>query len=104
MTDLENGITAHSEYSEQTQVDAPAAVTATISRKKQFENYKQKFLRTPKIVDRQTAFISRDLRDEIDKVVRVLGERRMSVSGFVENVLREHLAHYTDDLDRWRRM
>ena len=103
MTDLENEITTQSEYSEQIEVNAPA-ITTTISRKKQFENYKQKFLCTPKIVDRQTAFISRDLRDEIDRVVRVLGERKMSVSGFVENVLREHLAHYTDDLDRWRRM
>ena len=103
MTDLENGITAHSEYSEQTEVNSTVA-TPTISHKKQFENYKQKFLCTPKIVDRQTAFISRDLRDEIDRVVRVLGERKMSVSGFVENVLREHLAQFTDDLDKWRRM
>ena len=34
MTDLENSITAHTEYSEP---------TPPISRKKQFENYKQKF-------------------------------------------------------------
>ena len=95
MTDLENSITAHTEYSEP---------TPPISRKKQFENYKQRFLLTPKITDRQTAFISRDLRDEIDRVVRVLGERRMSVSGFVENVLRDHLAQFADDLDKWRRM
>nr|WP_278451435.1 DUF3408 domain-containing protein [Parabacteroides johnsonii] len=39
-------------------------------------------------------FVSEDVRDELDAVVRRLGGRGMSVSGLLENLAREHLAAY----------
>ena len=68
------------------------------------EEYQQTYLTTPKIVDRQTIFISRTLRDEVDIVVRRLGDRKLSVSGFVENLVRAHLSDYASELDGWKRM
>lgn len=68
------------------------------------EEYQQTYLTTPKIVDRQTIFISRTLRDEVDIVVRRLGDRKLSVSGFVENLVKAHLNDYTSELDQWKRM
>ena len=73
-------------------------------RRASMEEYQQTYLTTPKIVDRQTIFISRTLRDEVDIVVRRLGDRKLSVSGFVENLVRVHLNDYASELDGWKRM
>ena len=73
-------------------------------RKASMDEYQQTYLTTPKIVDRQTIFISRTLRDEVDVVVRRLGDRKLSVSGFVENLVRAHLSDYASELEQWKRM
>jgi len=31
-------------------------------------------------------------------------EQRVNVSGYVEQVLREHLGQYKDDVERWRKL
>lgn len=99
--------------SEQTEPSTPTPSTPPLEptkrsspkqRKASMEEYRQTYLTTPKIVDRQTIFISRTLRDEVDVVVRRLGERKLSVSGFVENLVRAHLADYAGELDQWKRM
>ncbi len=101
------------EPSEQTGKSVPTPPTPPIEstkrstpkqRRASMEEYQQTYLTTPKIVDRQTIFISRTLRDEVDVVVRRLGDRKLSVSGFVENLVRAHLADYAGELDQWKRM
>jgi hypothetical protein len=78
--------------------------TSTRQRRASLDDYREAFLVAPKIVDRQHVFVSRETRDRIDSVGRRLGERKMSVSGFLENLARHHLELYTDDLEQWRRM
>ena len=73
-------------------------------RKASMDEYRQTYLTTPKIVDRQTIFISRTLRDEVDVLVRPLGDRKLSVSGFVENLVKAHLNDYANELEQWKRM
>jgi hypothetical protein len=68
------------------------------------EDYRETFLIAPRITDRQPVFVSREVRDRIDSVVRRLGERKMSVSGFLENLAHHHLDLYIDDLEQWRRL
>ncbi|MDR2912525.1 MAG: DUF3408 domain-containing protein [Alistipes sp.] len=68
------------------------------------DEYRATFLSVPRITDRQPVFVSRDVRDQIDSVVRRLGERKMSVSGFLENLARHHLDLYADDLEQWKRL
>ena len=101
MLDENAEITAQTESSEQS--ESPKR-TSPKQRKASMDEYRQTYLATPKIVDRQTVFISRGLRDDVDKIVRILGERKMSVSGFVENVIRHHLELYADDVEQWRKM
>ena len=63
-------------------------------------NYSETFLLTPKIVDRKTVFISKEIRDKLDRIARRLGDRKMSVSGFLENMANHHLKEYEDEINR----
>ena len=78
--------------------------TSSKKLKTSFDEYREMFLKAPKIIDRQPIFISRELRDKIDEIVRKLGERKMSMSGFAENILRHHLENYQEDIERWKRL
>ncbi|CDN31172.1 Conjugative transposon protein TraB [Mucinivorans hirudinis] len=78
--------------------------TSTKQRKASLDEYREAFMMPPKITDRQTVFVSREVRDRIDEIVRRFGERKMSVSGFLENLVRHHLETYSEDLEQWRRL
>ena len=82
----------------------PIRRTTSKQRKASLDEYREQFLRTPKIGDRQPVFVSRATRDTIDDVVRRLGERKMSVSGFLENLARHHLELYSEDIEQWRKL
>ncbi len=70
----------------------PAAPKRTGSkqRKESLEQYREAFLQVPKLVDRKPVFVSLETRDKLDEIVRRLGGRKMSVSGFIENLARHH--------------
>ncbi|NCB83955.1 MAG: DUF3408 domain-containing protein [Bacteroidia bacterium] len=73
-------------------------------RKASLEEYKNSFLNPPKITDRKTVYLSAETRDRLDEIVRRLGERGSSVSGFIENMAREHLDTYHDEIEQWKRL
>ena len=73
-------------------------------RKESLEEYRQMFLQIPKLEDRKPVFISREVRDHLDEIARKLGGRRMSVSGFIENLARHHLELYREDVESWKKM
>lgn len=73
-------------------------------RKASLVEYKNCFLNPPKITDRKTVYLSKETRDRLDEIVRRLGERGSSVSGFIENMAREHLEVYRDDIEQWKRL
>lgn len=87
-----------------TESTEPTRRTSSKQRKASLDEYREQFLRTPKITDRQPVFISRATRDSIDEIVRRLGERKMSVSGFLENLARHHLELYAQDIEQWRKL
>lgn len=68
--------------------------------KKQPSDYRKVFLTTPKLEDRKTVFISRSTRDSLEKIARRLGDRKMSVSGFLENMANHHLKEYKDEINK----
>lgn len=89
------------------QTDEPPQVVRRISgkqRRASLEEYKETFLPVPSIEDRKPVFLSRSTRDAIDRIVRMFGEHRMSVSGLVENIARQHLATYGEDIEAWRKL
>ena len=89
------------------QVDETPQVVRRISgkqRRASLEEYQEAFLPVPSIEDRKPVFLSRTTRDALDRIVRMFGERRMSVSGLVENIARQHLATYGEDIEAWRKL
>ena len=89
------------------QTDEAPQVVRRISgkqRRASLEEYKETFLPVPSIEDRKPVFLSRSTRDALDRIVRMFGERRMSVSGLVENIARQHLAIYGEDIEAWRKL
>lgn len=89
------------------QTDETPQVVRRISgkqRRASLEEYKEAFLTVPTIEDRKPVFLSRSTRDALDRIVRMFGERRMSVSGLVENIARQHLDTYGEDIEAWRKL
>lgn len=88
--------------------DSPErAVIRRISGKQRrlsLEEYRSTYLQVPKIADRKPVFVSREVRDRLDEIVRRLGGRGMSVSGLVENIARQHFDTYANDIDQWRKL
>lgn len=95
--------------------DTPAGLDATAERtivrrisskqrRLSLEEYRATYLQVPKIADRKPVFVSREVRDGLDRIVRCLGDRGMSVSGLVDNLARQHLAAYGNDIDQWRKL
>lgn len=107
-----------SEPNVQTEITQPTDTTVTAEQPAQgisdrvgvkqqratLEKYRQTFLRVPKIENRKPVFVSCEVRDRLDEIVRRLGGRRMSVSGLIENLARHHLETYGDDIERWRKL
>ncbi len=84
----------------------PAAPKRTGSkqRKESLEQYRETFLQVPKLVDRKPVFVSLETRDKLDESVRRLGGRKMSVSGFIENLARHHFELYGKDIENWKKL
>ncbi len=73
-------------------------------RKLSLEEYRKAFLQVPRIEDRKPVFVSGEVRDRLDEFVRRLGGRKMSVSGLLENIARQHLEIYSEDFEQWRKL
>lgn len=89
------------------QADGTPQVVRRISgkqRRASLDEYKEAFLPVPSIEDRKPVFLSRRTHDALDRIVRMFGERRMSVSGLVENIARQHLDTYGEDIEAWRKL
>ena len=82
----------------------PVHRVSSKQRRLSFEEYRSVYLTVPKIENRMPVFISASLRDELDKIARRLGGKRMSASGIVENMVKHHLIMYGDELKEWYKL
>lgn len=73
-------------------------------RRASLEEYKAMFLPVPTIGSRKPVFLDLNTRDALDRIVSLFGNRRMSVSGLVENIARHHLDTYGEDIEAWRKL
>lgn len=99
------------EIGNQTEIDvqsetppAPQRRVSSRQRKLSLDEYRSTFLQVPKIEDRKPVFVSCEVRDRLDEFVRKLGNRKMSVSGLLENIARQHLEIYSEDFEQWRKL
>lgn len=82
----------------------PQRRVSSRQRRLSLDEYRSTFLQVPKIEDRKPVFVSCEVRDRLDEFVRKLGNRKMSVSGLLENIARQHLENYSEDFEQWRKL
>lgn len=73
-------------------------------RRLSLDEYRTTYLHVPKIADRKPVFVSGEVRDSLNRIVRYFGGRGMSASGMVENLVRLHLKTYREDIEQWRKL
>ena len=89
-----------------TTTEEPPTIQRRVSskqRKLSLEEYRNAYLKVPVIIDRKPVFVSCEVRDRLEDYVRKLGGRKMSVSGLLENIARQHLDTYDADFEQWRK-
>ena len=82
----------------------PQKRVSSKQRRLSLDEYRTAYLQVPKIADRKPVFVSGEVRDSLDRVVRYFGSRGMSASGMVENIVRLHLETYREDIEQWRKL
>ena len=68
-------------------------------RKRQEEDYSGLFLRRNEIKTRQCVYISRDVHSKILKIVNDIAGGEISVGGYVDTVLRQHLEQHKEKIN-----
>ena len=87
--------------------EEPPTIQRRVSSKQHklsLEEYRNAYLKVPTIIDRKPVFVSCEVRDRLEDYVRKLGGRKMSVSGLLENIARQHLDTYDADFEQWRKL
>lgn len=102
--DVEAADTSHEERTEVATTSGIARRISSKQRRMSLEEYRNTFLQVPRIDDRKPVFVSCEIRDKLDEFVRKLGGRKMSVSGLIENIARQHLEIYNEDFEQWRKL
>ena len=100
--DTENPM--HSEPARNTESATVQRRISAKMRKKTLEAYKQAYLVPTKLNNRKAVYLSRETQERADFIVRRLGDRGSNLSSFVENIVRQHLEEYGEDIDKWRRL
>ena len=68
-------------------------------RKRQDEDYNELFLRRNEIKTRQCVYISRDVHGKILRIVNDIAGGEISVGGYVDTVLRQHLEQHKERIN-----
>ena len=100
--DTEN--TMHSEPARNAESATVQRRISAKMRKKTLEAYKQAYLVPTKLNNRKAVYLSRETQERADFIVRRLGDRGSNLSSFVENIVRQHLEDYGEDIEKWRRL
>ena len=82
---------------------APASRKAK-SHKEDLATFRETYLQPARISHRKAVYVSDETQQRLDFVVRRIGLRGASISGYVERVLREHLDGYKDSIEQWRKL
>ena len=96
--------TMHSESARNTENATVQRRISAKMRKKTLEAYKQAYLVPTKLNNRKAVYLSRETQERADFIVRRLGDRGSNLSSFVENIVRQHLEEYGEDIEKWRRL
>ena len=70
-----------------------------VRRKRQSADYGTTYLKRNEIKTRQCVYISRDVHSKILKIVNDIAGREISVGGYVDTVLRQHLEQHKEKIN-----
>ena len=108
--ELERGTPAHPpEKADEPKEEVISAAPASVSRKAKSHKedlaaFRETYLQPARISHRKAVYVSDETQQRLDFVVRRIGLRGASISGYVERVLREHLDGYKDSIEQWRKL
>lgn len=68
-------------------------------KRKESEDYKGTFLKKKELKTRQCVYISLDVHEKIQKIVRFFANQEVSVGGYIDTVLLEHLETNKDEIN-----
>ena len=74
------------------------------SHKEDLAAFRDTYLQPVRISHRKAVYVSDETQQRLDFVVRRIGLRGASISGYAERVLREHLDGYKDSIELWRKL
>ena len=83
---------------------APPSPRKAKSHKEDLATFRETYLQPARISHRKAVYVSDETQQRLDFVVRRIGLRGASISGYVERVLREHLDGYKDSIQLWRKL
>lgn len=72
--------------------------------RERLSEFLEKYLQPLRVSHRKAVYVSEETQRRLDYVVRKIGEQGASISGYAEQVLREHLDRYKDDVETWRKL
>jgi len=85
---------------EQQETQAPTVQPRESARKKKGQiNYKETFIRRNEIKTRECVYISHNIHAKIVKLIRALEDTSITIGGYIDTVLSEHLEQHREEIN-----
>lgn len=85
---------------EQQEQQTPIAQARETPRKKRGQtNYKETFMRRNEIKTRECVYISHNIHAKIVKLIRALEDTSITIGGYIDTVLSEHLEQHREEIN-----
>ncbi|SJZ31634.1 Protein of uncharacterised function (DUF3408) [Porphyromonas macacae] len=62
-------------------------------------DYRETYFQKMELPDRQPIYVSRSTHEKLMKIVMVIGERKATVSSYVETIILNHFDQYQDEIN-----
>lgn len=72
---------------------------ATRRQKSTPADYREIYFQKIELPDRQPIYVSRSTHEKLMKIVRVIGERKATISSYVETIILHHFEQYQDEIN-----
>lgn len=72
---------------------------ATRRKKSTPADYREIYFQKIELSDRQPIYVSRSTHEKLMKIVRVIGERKATISSYVETIILHHFEQYQDEIN-----
>ncbi|MDR2947941.1 MAG: DUF3408 domain-containing protein [Prevotella sp.] len=61
--------------------------------------YEEQFLQSKELKIRQCVYISRDTQETISNIVRMVGQRGLTIGAYIDTVLQQHIQEHKDEIN-----